>query len=130
MIASPQALETRFVDFAISIGTATETIPRRVSGKPVAEQLARCGSAPAALYVEARGAVSAREYVFKMHLCLKELRETTVWLRIAQGNGFRNADYAALLAECNQLTAITVTCVKKAKATVEAESKKPQRGKR
>ena len=72
--------------------------------------------APAANYAEARESISARDYVFKLHLCLKELRETMVWLRVAVGNGFRNADYAALMRECGELTAIAVTCIKKAKA--------------
>lgn len=71
---------------------------------------------PAANYAEAREAVSGRDYVFKMQLCLKELRETMVWLRVAHGNGFRNVNYIALQRECGELTAITVTCVKKAKA--------------
>ena len=86
-------------------------------GTEIGRQLARAGMSPAANCAVARDAVSNRDYLFKMQICLKELRETMVWLRVARGNGFRNARYDALEKECNELTAIVVTCVKKAKAT-------------
>lgn len=71
---------------------------------------------PAANYAEASEAVSDRDYAFKMKICLRELRETMVWIRVAKGNGFKNADYDALERECHELIAITVTCVKKVRA--------------
>ena len=113
---SSPALESRFVAFAIAVSRTAQSMPDDVAGRTLARQLARAGTAPAANYAEARESLSARDYVFKMQSCLKELRETMVWLRVAHGNGFRNADYAELQRECSELTAITVTCVKKAKA--------------
>jgi four helix bundle protein len=109
-------LQQRLVEFAVQTGTAARGLPRNFVGAEIGRQLARSGMSPAANYAEAKESVSARDYVFKMHVCLKELRETMVWLKVAHGNGFRNADYPALIAECNELIAICVTCVKKAKA--------------
>ncbi len=91
-------------------------MPSDFVGTEIGRQLSRAGMSPAANYAEARDAVSNRDYLFKMQIVLKELRETMVWLRVAQGNGFRNARYDTLEKECNELTAIVVTCVKKAKA--------------
>jgi four helix bundle protein len=118
MISRAQALERRFVDFAIKVSATVNSMPRDMAGKTVAGQLARSGMSPAANYAEARESVSPREYVFKMQICLKELRETMVWLRVARGNGFRNADYSALEKGCGELIAIVITCIKKAKARI------------
>lgn len=91
-------------------------MPRDAAGRAIADQLVRAGMSPAANYAEAREAYSTRDYVFKVQLCLKELRETMVWLRVAEASRFRNADFGQLQRECNELTAILVTCAKKAKA--------------
>jgi four helix bundle protein len=50
----------------------------------VAVQLLRCGTAPAPLHAEASGAESRKDFVHKLRLCLKELRETMTWLRYLQ----------------------------------------------
>jgi len=117
MAARAQVLEARLLQFGVDVGAAARSMPRDPAGRTIATQLARAGMSPGANYAEARASVSSRDYAFKMQLCLKELRETMYWLKAAERSGFRNADYAALIAECNELTAIVVTCVKKAKGT-------------
>ena len=113
--ASPEPLDDRLIRFAVAVCDAAQKVPATFAGPTVIRQLVRSGTSPAANYAEARGAVSGRDYVHKMQLCLKELRETMVWLKIAHGARFKGADYGALQAECNELIAIVVTCVKKAK---------------
>ena len=83
--------------------------PRDVVLDNVFRQLARSATAPAANYAEAREAVSSRDYVFRMKICVKELRESLVWLELAERADFRRADLQPLLAECRELIAITVT---------------------
>jgi four helix bundle protein len=112
----PPVLADRLVEFAVRIGAAVQSMPRDFVGENIGRQLVRCGTSPAANHAEARDSVSGKDYVFRMQVCLKELRETMVWLRVAQGNGLRNVDYGSLQRECNELTTIVVTCVKKAKA--------------
>lgn len=72
----------------------------------------RCGTAPAANYAEARGAESRRDFVHKLKVCLKELRETHVWLKTLSelGMGKGNAVQAAI-SETDELIAIFVTSV-------------------
>lgn len=94
------------------------SIIRRASRDPaldvILRQLARCATSPSANYAEAREAVSARDYVFKMKVCVKELRESLSWLQMARRAGYHPAELDSLVAECNELIAIAVTCVKKA----------------
>ena len=116
MPPAPLPLSDRLVAFAVSVGATTRGMPTDFVGTEIGRQLSRSGMSPAANYAEARDAVSNRDYLFKMQICLKELRETMVWLKVARGNGFRNVRYEVLEKECDELTAIVVTCVKKAKA--------------
>jgi len=48
----------------------------------MAGQLLRSGTAPATHYAEARGAESTKDFIHKLRICLKELNETRVWLKI------------------------------------------------
>jgi four helix bundle protein len=50
-------------------------------------QLARSATSPAANYAEAREAVSSRDYVHRMKIVVKELRETITWLEMLRGRG-------------------------------------------
>jgi len=88
--------------------------PRDAALENVLKQLARSATSPAANYAEAREAVSTREYVFKMKICAKELRETEVWLKLAYSAEFRPQQLEPLIKECDELTRIVVTCIRKA----------------
>ncbi|HKS05640.1 MAG TPA: four helix bundle protein [Gemmatimonadaceae bacterium] len=112
----PRPLGPRLRALGVSILSAARSMPRDAAGRHIAEQIVRSGTSPAANYSEARGAVSDRDYLFRLQTCLKELRETETWLAMSRGVGFRNADYAAIEKECGELTAIVVTCVSKVKA--------------
>ena len=122
---NPRPLGPRLRALGVSIASAARGMPRDVAGRHIAEQIVRCGTSPAANYSEARGAVSDRDYLFRLQTCLKELRETETWLAMAQGIGFRNADYAAIDKECGELTAIVVTCVNKVRARLARDDDEP-----
>lgn len=75
-------------------------------------QLIRAATAPAALYAEARAAESRRDFVHKMHLCLKELRESAVWLQFLNELAPPDATRAPLVQESRELIAIFVASLK------------------
>ena len=75
-------LEDRLIDFSVRIITLIESLPKTKVGKHVGGQLLRSGTSPAPNYGEAQGAESRSDFIHKMKICLKELRETRVWLRI------------------------------------------------
>ena len=88
--------------------------PREHALEHMVRQLARAATSPAANYAEAREAVSTRDYVNKLKICVKELRECMTWLKMAQAAGFKSREMQALTDECNQLIAICVNCIRKA----------------
>ena len=77
-------LEERLLDYSASIVRITETMRRTPAGTHVANQLLRSGTAALPNHGEAQAAESPADFVHKMSLCLKELRETRRWLRLAQ----------------------------------------------
>ena len=101
-------LEERLVEFASLIIRLVEALPETRAGSHVAAQLLRSGTSPAAHYGEAQAAESRRDFVHKMKVCLKELRETRIWLRIIQNRRLtpRADDLAVALSETDQLGAI------------------------
>ena len=75
-------MEDRLIDYASSIIELTESLPNTRAGNHVASQLLRSGTAAAPNYGEAQAAESRKDFVHKMGICLKELRESRIWLRI------------------------------------------------
>jgi four helix bundle protein len=73
-------LQERLVDFAVRVMTVAEELPNERAGQHVASQLIRSGTSPAANYGEAQSAESRKDFIHKMKVSLKELRETHVWL--------------------------------------------------
>jgi four helix bundle protein len=110
-------LEERLIDFAVRIIRITEFLPKTKVGKHVAGQLIRCGTSPASNYGEAQGAESRSDFIHKMKICLKELRETKVWLSIIiRANLMKPASTLdPLVNENNELIAIFVTSINTAK---------------
>jgi len=75
-------LEERLVRFAVRIIKLAASLPKSPAGKHVAGQIMRSGTSPAPNYGEARGAESHADFVHKVRVVLKELNETSIWLRI------------------------------------------------
>jgi four helix bundle protein len=107
-------LSDRLVRFAGEVCRLVRKAPRDVVLDDVLRQLARSATSPAANYAEAREAVSTRDYVYRMKTCVKELRETLVWLEIAHQSDFKRSELEPLVKECRELIAMSVSCIKKA----------------
>jgi len=109
-------LENRLIDFAVQIIKLAETLPKTRAGNHIAGQLIRCGTSPAANYGEAQSAESRTDFIHKMRICLKELRETRVWLCLVEKMNIPKLQSKpdALLDENNQLISIFVTSIKTA----------------
>ncbi|MBF8276445.1 MAG: four helix bundle protein [Candidatus Brocadiaceae bacterium] len=110
-------LEERLVDFAVRIIRAAESLPKTRTGNHISGQIIRCGTSPAPNYGEAQGAESRSDFIHKMKVCLKELRETRIWLlMIVKANLIKPTSKLELLIhESNELISIFVTSVKTAK---------------
>lgn len=112
------ALESRLIDFGVAICRTVRNLPEDHAGTHLCRQLVRSATSPAANYAEAREAESRRDFIHKMQICLKELRETSVWLRFAHGLfGSRIATDQAV-KECSELIAIFVKSITTAKGSM------------
>lgn len=92
----------------------------RVDGasQHVAKQLWRATTSGGANYEEARGAESRADFVHKIRVATKELREACYWLRVVQRSNWippRAAD--GLVDEIDQLVAIFVASARTAKSS-------------
>jgi len=110
-------LEDRLIDFAVRILHVAESLPKTKAGNHIAGQLIRCGTAPAPNYGEAQDAESRADFIHKMKVSLKEIRETRIWLLIiGKANLLKPASkLEPLIDESNQLISIFVASVKTAK---------------
>ena len=110
-------LEDRLIEFAVRIIKLSETLPKSHVGKHLSGQLIRCGTSPAPNYGEAQGAESRSDFIHKMKVCLKELRETKVWLKMIIEAELINpvSKLDSLLTENDQLIAIFVKSIETAR---------------
>lgn len=100
-------LEDRLLDFAARVGNAVDALPESRLGRHIAGQLVRSGTSPAPNYAEACGAESRRDFVHKLSIALKELRESRCWIRlIIKAELLSETQMAGVLDECDQLCRI------------------------
>ena len=111
----PQELEDRLIDFAVAIMDVTEALPNTKAGSHIAGQLIRSGTSPAPNYGEARSAESRKDFIHKMKISLKELRETMIWLKIISRKRMVVGEPVdAAISECDELIAIFVSSTRTA----------------
>ena len=110
-------LEGRLIDFAVRIIEVGRALPKTRVGNHIAGQLVRCGTSPAPNYGEAQGAESRSDFIHKMKVSLKELRETRVWLVMIVRAGLVKpaSKLDSLIDENNQLISIFVKSIQTAR---------------
>lgn len=77
-------LENRLIAFAVSILDLADKLPSTFAGKHLGGQLTRSGTSPALNYGEAQAAESRADFIHKMKIYLKELRESQICLKIIE----------------------------------------------
>ena len=109
-------LQDRLIAFACRILDVVEALPPTKSGAHVSGQLVRCGTSPMANHAEAQNAESRKDFVHKMKIGLKELRETRVWLLVVRRKGLitKAERLGPLIAECDELISIFAASIKTA----------------
>ena len=75
-------LQDRLIDYAVRIIALSETLPETKAGKHICSQMLRSGTSAAPNYGEAQSAESRLDFIHKLKIALKELRETEIWLTI------------------------------------------------
>ena len=100
-------LEDRLAKFAILILEVCDLLPNSKAANNFEHQLSKSGTAPALMYGEAQAAESRNDFIHKMRILLKELRETRITLRIINEKPIINHEKSqTALKECNELIGI------------------------
>ena len=101
-------LEERLLEFASAVIDLSEKLPNTRAGNHLAGQLLRAGTSPYGNHGEAQGAESAEDFIHKMKICLKELREALRWARLIERKRWLAADsrLAFVLREGDELIRI------------------------
>ena len=111
-------LEERLLDFAARVGNVVDALPDTRLGRHIAGQLVRSGTSPAPNYAEACAAESKRDFIHKLSIALKELRESRSWINlILKSELLPEPRMAQLLDEVSQLCNIVGKSIVTAKAT-------------
>jgi four helix bundle protein len=109
-------LEERLIEFAVNVIQVSDSLPETRVGNHIRGQLLRCGTSAAPNYAEAQSAESREDFLHKIKIALKELRETKVWLRLIVRTRLLTSLVAVkpLIQENDELIAIFVASVKTA----------------
>jgi len=112
----PVDLRTRTKQFALRIIRVSAALPKTTEAQVIGKQLLRSGTSVGAHYREATRARSDAEFISKLEGELQELEESAYWMELlSEGGIVVPARLSELQKEADELTAILITCVKKAR---------------
>ena len=108
-------LEDRLVDFACKCLDVCELLPATKAGQNLEYQLSKSGTAPALIYGEAQAAESRADFLHKMRMVLKEIKETRINLKIIKRKPLViNQKVDIAFNEANELMAIFIKSIETA----------------
>jgi four helix bundle protein len=116
-------LEDRLIAFAVLIIKIVESMPNTKAGIHLAGQLVKSGTSPALNYGEAQSAESRKDFIHKMKISLKELRESFICLKIISIAKLHKSDdlINEVLTENDELISIFVKSVETARKNLKNE---------
>lgn len=114
-------LEERLINFAVLILDLTERLPDAKGSVYLSGQLIRCGTAPALHYGEAQSAESRKDFIHKMKLALKEMRESLICLKIIERKKYlTDQSILSLQSGLNELISIFVKSINTARTNLKS----------
>ncbi len=117
-------LEDRLVNFACMCLEVCELLPSTKAGQNLEYQLSKSGTAPALIYGEAQSVESGADFVHKLKMVLKEIRESRVNLKIIKRKPIVVHEKVEIaFKESNELLAIFLKSVETAKSNNEKQKK-------
>jgi four helix bundle protein len=119
-VENKRDLNERLLEYGARVVKLVESLPKTLVGRRIGDQLLRSGTSAGANSEEAQGAESKEDFIHKLQVALKELRESNYWLRlIVKAGNVPPQKMASLLDESNQLRAM----LSKAVATAKGKAK-------
>ncbi len=106
-MAKGDDIEERLIRFAVSALDLCERLPKTAAGAHIANQLTRSATSAAPNYAEARGCESMNDFIHKLGITLKELNESSVWLKMVRLRLMESPEnIETVMKECDQLCRI------------------------
>ena len=101
-------LEKRLIKFSVSIIEMTKILDDNYAAQHLSRQIIRSGTSSALNYGEAQGASTKKDFIHKISIVLRELRETQINLKIIEESGLMKDEnfLRSILDENSQLIAI------------------------
>jgi four helix bundle protein len=100
-------ISERLLDFAASIVKLVAGLNKTNIDRHIGGQLARSATSAGANYEEACGAESRADFIHKLQIVLKELRETIYWLRLIEKSDLQSHEtLQEFMQEANELANI------------------------
>ncbi len=120
-------LEERLLEFASAVIDLSENLPNTRAGNHVAGQILRSGTSPYPNHGEAEDAESRDDFIHKLKICLKELRETRRWARLIKRKAWAKNDSTLpfVLREVEELLRIFYSSIQTAKRNALIERRRP-----
>ena len=102
-------------EFSARIIRLVDALPNTRAGNHVAGQLLRSGTSPYGNHGKVEAAESLKDFIHKLKVCLKELKETRRWLRLVEKSKMLSEkSMIPILAETEQLIRIFFTSIRTA----------------
>lgn len=115
----------RLLQYAVRIVKVVEAMPSSLAGRRIGDQLLRSGMSVGAHYSEAQGAESRPDFVHKLQVALKEMRESVYWLSLVDRTELLPSHRLTdLIEEGKQLRAILPISVATAKRKLDPKQRK------
>ena len=112
-------ISERVIDFVANVLRMVSDFPAKTISSKLADQLIRSSTSVGANYEEAQAAESRKDFVHKLQVSLKEMRETYYWLRVIQKVSSDASSFSKIIDEAGQLRAILSKSVATAKGTAK-----------
>jgi four helix bundle protein len=108
-------IAARLLKLGVAAVRLAARLPRDTAGRHVASQLVRCATSGGANYEEARAAESRNDFIHKVRVAAKEVRETLYWLTLIEAVGWARSELGGLPLHANELAAILAASARTAR---------------
>ena len=117
-------LEDRLINFAVMCLDVVDKLPKSLGAQTLARQLSKSGTSPALNYGEAQAAESNRDFLHKIKICLKELRESQICLQIILRKSYLDSEIMiSVMQEASELVAIFTKSVQTTQTKIASKNK-------
>lgn len=112
-------LQDRLLKYSIEVIKAVRKFPKGKDYEIIAHQIIKSATSIGANYYEAQGAVSRADFINKVGISLKEVKESYYWTKIIVALEHNNSDWIKILNESNELKLILGRIYSKTSSTIK-----------